>query len=174
LYSELREQYGDLPDAKYFLDRLAPENPTFPGKQAPPFEVTVLGSNQKISNDTFLGKYYLIDFWAIWCPPCRVEMPNLHRVYEKYKDSNFTILSLSLDQKPEDIEKYRDENWEMPWNHAFLGRSSWGTGITRDFNVRGIPMHLLISPEGVILASTTSLSGEELDRTLARYLGTAN
>ncbi len=174
VYNELKEEYGDLADAKYFLDILDRKNPTFPGKPAPPFKVMALGSNQEISDDTLLGKYYLVDFWAVWCPPCRMEMPNLHRVYEKYKDKNFTILSLSLDQKPEDIAKYRDENWKMPWNHAFLGRTSWGTGMTKDFNVRGIPTSLLISPEGVILATTTSLTGEELDRTLARYLDKAS
>ena len=64
---------------------------------APDFEQTdTLGHPVRLSS--FRGKYVLLDFWASWCGPCRQENPNTVRVYNQYKNKNFTIIGISLDK----------------------------------------------------------------------------
>ena len=75
---------------------------------APPFAIVCLDdSSMLISNESIKGKYYLIDFWATWCPPCVEEIPELSRVYEKYKGRKLEVLSLSFDKSPLQIQQFR-------------------------------------------------------------------
>ncbi|MCK7555618.1 TlpA family protein disulfide reductase [Chitinophaga sedimenti] len=57
-----------------------------------------------VSIESYRGKYVLIDFWASWCKPCRMENPNVLEAYNKYKDHNFTVLSITID---DDAEKWK-------------------------------------------------------------------
>ncbi len=135
----------------------------------PDFSVSLLEGQGNISKADFAGRYYLLDFWATWCPPCIEEMPNLHKVYEKYKDKNFTMISLSLDDNVEIIRKFRNEKWKMPWLNAHLS-SGFGSQIANNFVVSGVPMAFLVSTDGIILATGGDLTGENLEKTLARYV----
>src|SRR5476651_1433995 len=74
------------------------------GAQAPLFTQNDKDGNP-ISLASFKGKYVLIDFWASWCGPCRHENPNVVKAYNQFKDKNFTILGVSLDQ-PTGKEKW--------------------------------------------------------------------
>ena len=116
-----------------------------------------------------LGKYYLIDFWAVWCGPCRAEMPNLHEAYNEFKSDNFTILSLSFDPRAEAVDKYRKETWAMPWLHSFI-EGGFNNDLSKRFEVLGIPKPLLVNPQGIIVATETELRGENLKKTLSKYL----
>ena len=55
-------------------------------------------SGKEVSISSFKGKYLLIDFWASWCGPCRMENPNVVKAYNEFKEKNFTILGVSLDK----------------------------------------------------------------------------
>ena len=139
------------------------------GKDAPAFKVKALGDTTKVyTNATFKGKYVLLDFWATWCEPCVAEMENLHKVYEKYKSAKFEILGLSLDQNVEDVVKFRQDKWKMPWLHTFVSNDR---DLTSAFEVVGIPRPLLVDGTGKIVAMEEELRGVHLEGTLSRFLG---
>jgi len=168
-YEKLKSQYGELQEIQYYLKELNPNRRIMTGKPVPDFEVKLLGSGEPVSNKSLLGSFYLLDFWATWCGPCVAEMPNLHAAYEKFKDKNFTLLSLSFDAKPEDVVKFREKKWTMPWLHAFVEGGS-RSELAQTFEVLGIPKPILVGPDGMILEVEGPLRGDNLQKTLARYL----
>lgn len=109
---------------------------------------------------SFNGKYILLDFWASWCVPCRAESPYLVKAYKKYKDKNFTVISVSLD----------DERTEQNWMNAFkkdgmqwtqlCSLKGYADPVRMLYSVQGIPDNFLISPAGKIIAR--GLRGEEI------------
>jgi thiol-disulfide isomerase/thioredoxin len=114
------------------------------------------------------GKYVLIDFWASWCAPCRKENPNVVRLYNKYKDENFTIYSISLDK-----DKKR---WEMAikadgliWDNHVSDLKYWQSEVVQKYKIQGIPHTVLINPEGEIIG--TKLRGASLERKLKEIFG---
>ena len=168
-YKALTGEYSDIPNLDFYINFINPEKVISVGKAVPPFEVTLLHSDKKVSNKSLLGQYYLMDFWATWCGPCRGEMPNLHQAYEKFKNKNFTILSLSFDGKPEDVDAYRKKEWKMPWMHTFVEKG-FKNPLAKRFEVYGIPEPILVGPNGKIIATEEDLRGKDLLATLEKHL----
>ncbi len=141
------------------------------GNQIPAFKVKDFDkANLEITPATFKGKYWLLDFWATWCGPCRAELPNLHKAFAKYQGRGLEVLSLSWDKKAQDITTFRkDPGHPMPWRHAFP-QGELAKALNATFQVRGIPHVLLVGPDGKILATTEDLRGDKLDQTLEKYL----
>ena len=169
VYNQLKDGYQDIPIVKYYMMQFNPEMGVSIGKPIPEFKVKNLDTGQEISNETLKGKFVLLDFWATWCAPCISEMPVIHKAYQRFKNKNFMILSLSFDRKIEDVRKFRKGQWKMPWLHAFLDNSIRDQ-IARKFEVSGIPKPILISPEGVVIAMEADLRGENLEKTLSRFI----
>ncbi len=161
--------FGDKQFGKMVKERFSPTILIALGKNVPVFKVTALEDSSKVyTNETFKGKVYLIDFWATWCGPCVAEMANLHTAYDLFKSKNFEILSLSLDRVPEDVKKFRNEKWKMPWLHAFVTNDKQ---LTNEFEVVAIPRPLLVDASGKIVAMENELRGGLLEQTLAKFLG---
>ena len=140
------------------------------GEEVPAFSVVSMDDSAKtISNVSMKGKYYLMDFWATWCGPCVVEMPNLQKAYETFKGDGFTILSLSLDRTKEEVVKFREMKRKMPWLNVFLGADSQNR-ILRDFDVMTIPSPVLVDSTGKNLATSVQLRGDQMTKTLDKYL----
>jgi hypothetical protein len=97
-------------------------------------------------------------------------MDMLHKAYEKYKSKDFEILSLSLDQKPEDVVKFRQDKWKMPWLHTFVTNDK---NLTGAFEIVAIPRPLLVDGSGTIVAMEEELRGMHLEQTLEKFLGKA-
>ncbi|MCK5920763.1 MAG: TlpA family protein disulfide reductase, partial [Methylococcales bacterium] len=109
----------------------------------------------------------LIDFWASWCGPCRREIPNVKRAYDKYKSKGFEVLGVSLDNnKGRWLQSIKQEGLEWP-NVSDLKR--FRSVAAADYGVNSIPYTVLVDPEGKILA--TRLRGPGLHKKLAEIFG---
>ncbi len=90
------------------LDSLRPSGTNRSADKMPEFSLKDTSGNL-VSSAQFKGKVLIVDFWATWCPPCRVEMPHFQELYEKYKDRGLEIIGISLDVDPEDVKEYVKE-----------------------------------------------------------------
>ena len=103
-----------------------------------------------VSLNKSLGKLTVLDFWASWCGPCRVDSPNLVKVYNTYKDKGLGIVGISLDQQKESWKKAID-NDQLDWTHvSHLKR--WDDPIAAIYGVRSIPQLFLLDENGVVIA----------------------
>ncbi len=140
------------------------------GSPIPKFSFVSLDDSSKVvTNESLKGKNYLIDFWATWCGPCVGQMKLLNDAYEKYKNKNFTIVSVSFDRTPQDIIKFRNEKWKMPWFNSFLA-ANMQSSIQKEFDIMGIPNPILVNDKGIVVAVLGDLYGEKLDKTLGNLL----
>ena len=133
-------------------------------QQAPDLTMTGI-DGKKISISNFKGKYLLVDFWASWCAPCRQENPNVVAAYNKFKNKNFTILGVSLDDDKAAWQKAVADD-KLTWAHMSDLQPSSEAGAVYQFN--GIPFNVLIDPQGKIIAA--GLRGQALEQKLSEVL----
>ena len=123
-------------------------------------------SGKEVSISSFKGKYLLIDFWASWCGPCRMENPNVVKAYNEFKGKNFTILGVSLDKDKSSWKKAIMQD-HLSWTHM-SDLKYWNSQAVETFGFQGIPFNVLVDPSGKVIAE--SLRGEELDAKLKQVL----
>jgi thiol-disulfide isomerase/thioredoxin len=170
-YDILVNRFGSSEEAKMIKEKTVPRDSPRIGKPIPAFSVVSMDDSTKtITNESLRGKYYLMDFWASKNEASVREMQQLQEAYEKYKNNNFTIVSLSLDESPRDVVEFRETKWKLPWTNAFLGRNI-NSKVVRDFNAFDIPIAFLVDPTGNLVATGNALSSDNLRITLEKYLG---
>jgi peroxiredoxin len=137
------------------------------GQTAPEFSLPDY-KGKMVSLSSYRGQYVLVDFWASWCAPCRQENPNVVAAYAKYKNRNFTILGVSLD------ETDGKEAWtnavmkdNLTWTQV-SDLKGWGSEVVSLYGIQGIPFNVLVDPQGKIIAE--SLRGADLAATLEKVL----
>ena len=144
--------YGGRPDALV-------------GKKAIDFNVKDLDGND-LSLEKYRGNVILLDFWAVWCAPCIAEMPNVKQVYEKYKEENFQIIGISLDQSRDKLVGYLEKEG-ITWPQVFDG-NGWQNQVAKIYGIRAIPHMYLIDGEGVIRKS--DVRGHALEPAVAELV----
>ena len=126
-------------------------------KVAPSF-VEKSHTGEELALEKFRGKIVLLDFWASWCIPCRVDMPEVRKIWKQYGGDRFAIIGISLDSNRANFEAYMKEE-NVTWVQYYDGLS-WNNKLSRLYGVYAIPHTILIDQDGVIRA--TGLRGEPL------------
>ncbi|GAA4336474.1 TlpA disulfide reductase family protein [Mucilaginibacter gynuensis] len=137
------------------------------GVQAPAFTQNDKDGNA-VTLASFKGKYLLVDFWASWCGPCRRENPNVVKAYNQFKDKNFTILGVSLDNKREAWLKAVEDD-QLNWTQV-SDLKYWKNEVAELYGVRAIPQNFLLDPDGKIIAK--NLTGDKLNEKLQQLYNT--
>lgn len=136
------------------------------GKAAP--EIDLKDPNGKsIKLSSLKGKVVLLDFWASWCGPCRMEMPNVVAAYNKYNAKGFTVYSVSLD-KDAAAWKNSINKLGMIWENHVSDLKWWQCEAAVKYGIQGIPAAFLLDKDGIIVA--TNLRGAALDEKIGELL----
>ncbi|AUP80516.1 TlpA disulfide reductase family protein [Flavivirga eckloniae] len=125
------------------------------------------GNPLKLSDYVAKGKYVLVEFWASWCGPCRLDIPHLKDVYELYNKEGFEIISVSMDEDHEAWLQAIEEE-QMPWLQVSDGKGFDGA-ISEVYKIFGIPACFLIDPNGKII--TDNMRGSYMDKRLIEMYG---
>ena len=166
LYQSLSADIQDTPIGKKINEQLEKTSKTDIGEIAPTFSAPN-PQGKEVSLKDAMGEITLIDFWASWCKPCRIENPNVVKLYNEYHDDGFNIIGVSLDKSKSKWLKAIEDD-QLDWYHI-SNLKSWSEPIAKKYGVRSIPKTFLIDDEGKIIAK--NLRGGELRAKVEELLG---
>ncbi|MBR5028843.1 MAG: AhpC/TSA family protein [Bacteroidales bacterium] len=169
LYRDVRDALiGKYPDdqmVKYIDQKV--KSVLLPGTPAPDIEMkNPDGKTLKLSD--LRGNVVLLDFWASWCRPCRMENPNVVKMYQKYHSMGFEIFSVSMDRdRSAWLKAIKDDG--LVWPNHVSDLQGWTSTGGATYGITSIPATVLIDKEGRVIAR--NLRGTELENKLKQIFG---
>ena len=161
-FAAFAEKHPDLVITKSMQERLRKFKLTAIGAKAAPLAGQDLDGTSR-SLDDFKGQVVLVDFWASWCGPCRVENRHYPKVLEKYSKNGFAILGINMDSN-RTIWSRTSQQDGVTWPQI-SDLQALSSPMAKAYNVSALPMSFLIDGNGTIIAK--NLRGDALDRKLA-------
>lgn len=167
---------GRLPDFYQRITSHAPE-------VAPDFSLDVVANGDSLGSDSrvarlsdFKGKAVLLDFWATWCEPCRVEIPWLIELQQKYADKGFVILGIALDEEGKSVvapfvakERFDVDGKKEPMSYEILIGND--DAADKFGGLFGYPTSILISKDGKQIKRITGIiSPDEMTKLIESQL----
>ena len=138
------------------------------GNPIPPFQLRDL-NDAPVGPEDYLGKVWVLDFWATWCGPWRFDMPKIRDVYNEFYKEGFDILGISLDEpdKRDMLVNYLNTE-RLPWRQVYEG-NKWSTTLAEQFAIHSIPSNFIIDRKGIIRRKNVPLKElrEAVDAILA-------
>ncbi len=171
---------------KYLFEKLKPEfqNPdmmrrikamaypdSFVEVGRPIFDFELPNSENKwVGTSQFRGDYLLIDFWASWCTPCRESFPEVRQLYVDFHDKNFSILSVSLDERITNWQKASQKE-KLPWENVVDTLAFEGI-VAEKYQLFGIPSYVLVDSDGIVMGRFETI--DQVRKSVQNIFGKTN
>jgi cytochrome c biogenesis protein CcmG/thiol:disulfide interchange protein DsbE len=110
-------------------------------------------NGKKVRLTDYRGKIVLVNFWASWCPPCKMEIPGFQKAYETYRDRGFVVIGVAMDEVRPSFVK------DMGITYPIVIADN---KVAKDYgNIRGLPASFLINQDGGIIKTVTGIYFED-------------
>ncbi|MBL0715200.1 MAG: TlpA family protein disulfide reductase [Desulfosarcina sp.] len=114
---------------------------------APPAEIRLPDLNgNMVDLDDFRGKVIFLNFWTTWCPTCQVEMPSMERLYQRFRERDFVMLAVDLQEPVAQVQSFFEQ-----YRLSFTALMDTRGAIGRQFRVRALPTTIIIDKQGAIV-----------------------
>tara|TARA_R110002167_G_scaffold144413_10_gene334840 strand:- start:73137 stop:73643 length:507 start_codon:yes stop_codon:yes gene_type:complete len=136
------------------------------GETAPLFTLPDIDADKPaISLESLRGKTVYVDFWASWCAPCLRSMPLINELYGKYRDQDFEVIAINVDDPIEDGQDFLLDN---PLDYLIAADTD--NTVLNEFGVTGMPTSFLIDKDGVIRMVHMGFRGNDIETIEAAVL----
>tara|TARA_R110001606_G_scaffold349094_1_gene498883 strand:+ start:3013 stop:3519 length:507 start_codon:yes stop_codon:yes gene_type:complete len=136
------------------------------GETAPLFTLPDIDADKPaISLESLRGKTVYVDFWASWCAPCLRSMPLINELYGKYRDQNFEVIAINVDDPIEDGQDFLLDN---PLDYLIAADTD--NTVLNEFGVTGMPTSFLIDKDGIIRMVHMGFRGNDIETIEAAVL----
>lgn len=165
IYSQLSEKAKKTAPGRILAARIAELEKVSIAATAPDFTLTT-PEGKEVSLYNIKGKLKIIDFWASWCGPCRMENPNMVKLYNDFKDKGLAIISVSLDERKAPwMQAIKKDN--MPWTHV-SSLKGWKCDVVKQYKIDAVPSIIVLDENNRILAK--NIRAEKLRAFVTEYL----